>query len=229
VQQEPAPAYLLDRMPTRCEVPDGEGRRSPTSMVTSFVNAYCHEHPGVAVILDDIGSREAHSGVAAFVKLDAIKPVRHGRFIASAVVNSVRLTLGEEAGVLASKSMGGYTGAVRSLKQLADIFRQINQQVGIVNTAGKQKEAMRLGRTRSSRNAPFDFFGNLDRGIWILHLQDQRRLDHAICIDCDRKIILDSFEKFALELCPKSLEMCGGGEVKNLRIVDAREVVARRT
>eukprot|EP00171_Calliarthron_tuberculosum_P004008 IDg4008t1 len=66
-------------------------------------------------------------------------------------------------------------------------------------------------------------------GVWIVHLEQRNQVDHAVCIDCERKLIWDSEEECALRLNTDYLMMCGGPECDSIRIKDIRKIVPWNT
>lgn len=106
-----------------------------------------------------------------------------------AIVNAARILLGEEADSAAFHAVRQYAKPMPSLKSLGGILRTIGLRLGVKEEA---QNALRDGRILKTRKAPFQLFGNLCMGIWVLWLKDKQRMDHAISIDCRRKLILDS-------------------------------------
>lgn len=73
--------------------------------------------------------------------------------------------------------------------------------------------------------ASFVLVASLPKGVWIVRLLDEGNVDHAVVIDCNRRVIIDSAETCAIALTANNLFLCGGGGSKQLRVTSVREVV----
>lgn len=76
--------------------------------------------------------------------------------------------------------------------------------------------------------ASFSYVASMTQGVWIVRLLDEGFIDHAVVLDCDKQIIVDSEESCAIALTATNLFLCGGGGggSKKLRVTTVREVVA---
>ena len=57
-----------------------------------------------------------------------------------------------------------------------------------------------------------------------MRILEEKRVDHAVVVDAQNKVIIDSKEEVALELSAGNLARCGGEGAKKLRVVEVREI-----
>ena len=72
----------------------------------------------------------------------------------------------------------------------------------------------------------FAWLGNLRSGVWLVRLVEPKVVDHCVVVDGARKLIFDSPQAYPLCLSAEVLRLCGGMEVNNLSVAEAREIRA---
>lgn len=119
--------------------------------------------------------------------------------------------------------------SVQSVRRVGHLMRELPVAVGVLAKSEELADALLCGRSWQARMVPFRIFAKVQSGVYIVHLKQDAVVDHAVCVDCDKRLIWDSEEKCALSLTAKALVLCDGPEAKWLRIKDARRVVSRET
>ncbi len=86
------------------------------------------------------------------------------------------------------------------------------------------KDEIRAAIKCSNRMNAFSWLASKTRGIYIVRLKQDSLVDHAVCVDAGRRLILDSEEIHPIRLSAETLALCGGSHAKNLRLVEIREL-----
>lgn len=72
---------------------------------------------------------------------------------------------------------------------------------------------------------PFAYLATRESGVYIVHLYELKVATHALVIDVNRGLIIDSAEDYPMRLSEELLRKCGGDHAKALRVDEVRMVV----
>ena len=72
---------------------------------------------------------------------------------------------------------------------------------------------------------PFAYLANRDSGVYVAHVFQLKVVTHAVVIDADRGLIIDSAEDYSIRLSEENLRRCGGDHAENLHIDEVRLIV----
>ncbi len=140
-----------------------------------------------------------------------------GSYVAAAVVNAVWLLRGKEKALAAKEQVVDCGLSTKNLKSCRDWMAEYKMGVTtLVVTDERRDEDSWYGLLTKQRG-----------GVFLARTYETGVVDHAIVVDCRRKGIYDSAEKWPLELSEDALEACGGDEAVRPRIIEVREVVIR--
>ncbi len=76
------------------------------------------------------------------------------------------------------------------------------------------------------RRTAFEAIASRQSGVYIVRLRQDDRVDHAVVVDANRGVIIDSEESTAIVLTADNLAKCGGASATKLRVKEVREVRA---
>ena len=62
-------------------------------------------------------------------------------------------------------------------------------------------------------------------GVWLVHIKSGTELDHAVCVDAEKRLIFDNAETHPFSLTEVNLRRCGGEAFPNCYIESIRELV----
>lgn len=227
----PLPAYLLDRNDDegRCRVKIFADCPAPSGVATLCVIVHARQFPGTVVVIDGVGARAEQPELGAFHANGGRAPFQGGGCLQMAMLNAIAAVRGAEDAKLAEEEVRRIARSVQSVRRVGHLMRELPVAIGVLAKSEELADALHRGRSRQARMVPFRFFAKEKPGVYIVHLKQDGVVDHAVCVDCDKRLIWDSEEKSALTLTVESLVLCGGPEPKWLRIEDARRVVPRKT
>lgn len=205
-------------------------------MVLDFIK----KHPGVIVVLQSVGSKGAIPDLCGLRFAGAarmwITRKAHDCIQASIlnVLNALwereqckqtAVDIGPEA--LASENERGLVfhilaplGAVMN-KMQRSLHDALHATVQVRKLGPEAHKVIRSG----IRTFPFEWFEKKTVGVFVVRLQQDPILDHAVCIDASCGIILDSEEGFPVKLSARALGMCGCDVANRLRVVEVSQLV----
>ncbi len=86
------------------------------------------------------------------------------------------------------------------------------------------REAHGAINVADSRRA-FEWLAAKKDGVYIVRKLQDPVVDHAICVDTRRGVVLDSEEGYPVQLSVRALELCGGEAAKRLRVVEVSQLI----
>eukprot|EP00171_Calliarthron_tuberculosum_P015200 IDg15200t1 len=184
---------------------------SRADRVAAVVHSFLKMYPGVVVVLQSVGARGPSPGLygmrIAGASRICITSKTHD-CVQAAILNGLdalwgspqdkRSAVGAGAEVLASEMDRGLVfhslaplGAVMN-KMQQKLHKSLQVTVQARKVRGEAHKVLRSG----NRALAFKWLGNMTDGVFIVRLQQAPVVDHAVCIDASRGIILDSEECF---------------------------------
>lgn len=183
-------------------------------------------HPGFAVILHGVGSREPVSwSQGDKVHVPGLPLVGEQRLscVKSAIVNAVASLIGENEGKLVYAVVKADGRRWRNLRSVGAALTEANQRkIGCFALGDK---ALNRALKTSSPAGTFAKFMEMGSGVYVVRLHQQDGNDHAVAVDFHRGIIIDSEEAGCIRLTVDNLRRCAGPEKKAMRIFEVREIV----
>ena len=104
---------------------------------------------------------------------------------------------------------------------LGEIFQTSKESV--TGCLVVRDEEMQRAIKGGDRAAPFRALAARRAGMFIVRILEEKPVDHAVAVDAQNRVIIDSEEEIALELSTGNLARCGGEVAKKLRVVEVRE------
>lgn len=104
-----------------------------------------------------------------------------------------------------------------NLKQCSRTLQQLKLKIQMNNISSDLKH--------SFKENGFKMFNDVEGGVFIARLMQVNVVDHVVCVDANRKLILDSAEEYPLKLSAEALKLCAGDNCSNPRMVEVVEIV----
>jgi len=197
--------------------------------VSRFVRAFCRDNPGIGVVLRHIGGgSEIVSEWTKHMMTDT--PVFSRRYstldcLSAAVINAAFQVSGEEASSIVAGKIGGVQWK-RSLKPIVRFFHE-SRDSGITlrteNVPGVQPAI-----EEDVEACAFEWFSADARsGVYILRLMIDKDGEHAVVVDTDRKLVIDSCKQYALRLSSAAVCACAGTGGGYRSVVQAMKICPR--
>ena len=84
-----------------------------------------------------------------------------------------------------------------------------------------------LGKNKRVGGDSFKWLAGREKGVYVVRVYERLVTDHCIVVSGSRKLILDSEERYPLQLTEDCLRLCGGVDAKLLKVGEIREVVVQ--
>ena len=180
---------------------------------------FCDQHPGLAVVVTSIDFRQSNPALRD--QLQTKLPVTIGRqlnCLTASVLNGLASLLGVKPDDSLVEHVRANLTRCQSLKNIDQPLAKLRLGVrSMKNRAAQMRSIARIDRMK--------WLSSLSSGIWIVHIRYGTALDHAVCVDAERKLIFDNAEEFPFPLTELNLQHCGGSEYPNCYIESIRELV----
>ena len=115
---------------------------------------------------------------------------------------------------------------LHNFREVGELFQRAQESV--TGYCVVRNEEFQRAIQDSERIAPFRVLAARRTGAFIVQLLEEKRVDHAVVVDADNGVIIDSEERTALELSVENLSMCGGDSAQKLRVKEVREIRGRK-
>lgn len=79
-------------------------------------------------------------------------------------------------------------------------------------------------RRAEGKGKPLEYLAKNTSQVLLVRMIEGNRLDHVICVDSSRRLILDSAEPCALRLSEEALKALGTLNGREVRIAEVREL-----
>lgn len=183
--------------------------------------AWCMENKGFALTVGGPGARGVISNVSAY-QITSFGSVyaqkAEGNCMESALVNAVDIVFGRE---IAQKVQDHFKEELPHITHLKEIMELLH----------KLRISGRLQKIKHDSNYlqnPFKVIAEFTSGIYLVHLKETGIVDYVVAVDANRRIILDSQEKYPMSLNENVLRLCGGDSASNLTVHCVRRLVDPR-
>eukprot|EP00171_Calliarthron_tuberculosum_P022562 IDg22562t1 len=138
-----------------------------------------------------------------------------GDCFAAALVNAVFALRGRGAAEAANAVVRRELILQRNLKGLCDVLRRAPGSV-VGCEVRREPKGVRQLRGVGKQGEVFRWLASQVHGVCVVHLREDRLVDHAIAIDWNLGQILDTAESQPLGFSVEALRLCGGGNATNL-------------
>lgn len=120
--------------------------------------------------------------------------------IIASMVNAVYCMRGDTA---ASNLLGILTTTKEVCTKLGSALRQVHQ-------LKSELQFQKVSKTRKLlfTTDPPHWLTSQEAGVYIVRLEVKNVLSHCIAVDCNRKLVFDNVEKFAMGLSREALHVC---------------------
>lgn len=145
------------------------------------------------------------------------------------MLHAIVAVCGPADAAVANEELSGLSRSIQTDRRVGHAMRQLSIDVGVQAKSDDLADALHRGRSWRTRYIPFHFFARKRAGVYIVHLNQDGFVDHAVCVDCERRLIWDSDEEYSIALTADTLELYGAIRADELLIEDARKVVAKKT
>ena len=224
-------AALRNRTWPQCVVPARRRKESRTPReedVARYVLHFLRQHPGLAVRVSGIGARGGVNWAVSSLREVPGQPrctaAKYG-CVKAAVINAVYAFRGTSAANVVEEVIGDDTGVYYNFRPLGRVFQRARET--IIGCRVAREENIQMAIQSADRWAAFRALAGRTTGVFIVRLQEVRRVDHAVVVDAGARVIIDSEEATAIELSAKNLSRCGGDEACQLRVIEVRQVTTR--
>lgn len=220
------------RSPPQCIIPEASCRKLRVALnrseeVKRFVHSFMRKHAGVAVVLMCIGARPKSTKLKNhYVKGNSVLiRMPPGNCVLNALANAV--------GSLAGKTAAEYIASSRkrrhiNLKQLGAILQEAPAEVRNICIIRKAPKELIGCMKCGDRKAPFKWLARQKTGYFVVHLKVSGKIDHAVAIDGEKRLILDPEEPCPVRLTENNIILCGGDNTEDsVRVEAVREVSYR--
>lgn len=214
VYTEEVPAHgPTIRIPTRPKPSELEAQR----MIGVQLGTWLENHKGFGLVLKSPGARPDIMNVEAFF-VRSYGPVprrqKDGNCFAAATYNGFHIAFGREDANAFWVFQNNIGLAVDSVRHLQDLFDHARLRVDAQKISKRDNAAF--------LSDLFAYFNNLSDGFYLAFLRGPS--DHAVVIDCSRRLIWDSVVRYPLRYSPDTFRLCAGAQPTGRVNVEARKL-----
>ena len=209
--------------------------------VSRYVLEFTQRHRGLVVRVSGIGAREAlmqvvssrrSSASASWLPREVSIPPGQPRCTSKthdcvkvAVIKAAFACRGLVVAEAWDRVLERESQIFHNFRTLGEIFHRAQESVtgcGVVRDEEVQR-AIQGGE----RTAPFRVLAARRAGVFIVRIQEEKRVHHAVVVDAPNGVIIDSEAQTALELSVENLARFGGDSALKLRVIEEREMRSR--
>ena len=197
-------------------------KRGPKDHIRKAIYAWCGLHKGVFSIEGPAarkGSKvlESHS-VKRFGPV--LAQDRSGECLPAAIANAVDLARGRQQA----------QETIRKMQNVTERAFNLGKD-GVLATRYGRIELRKLSKSEktSFNSGRLDCVLQQASGIYIVRIVDDAQVDHCVVIDSEKRIIVDCYEQYPVELSRENLVKCEGDRAiaSRVRVAEVHKVVKR--
>ena len=191
-------------------------------VIRGAIMEFCRRNKGIVVTVGGPGERASNDKSAAYI-IDVMTKIRatEDRFdcVPASIINAVNSFQCEQ---LTCKVEEIFTNKSRRYKRLGSVIQELHG-LGERLSLRKPKKHIKRELVEGKKDFTFEWLSILREGVWVVRVCQRNVVDHCIAIDGKRRLILDSAERFPLQLCKDAL-ICCCGDATNLHVAEIFEV-----
>lgn len=224
----PGQSYPLVHVPAMQD--PGKGRNPPKSRLKQVWKCICkfmRDWPGVVVVVGGVTAREA-GGFEDAQLCDvpgqpriSLKKNRMYDCFEAAVVNALYACCGVGA-AMAVEGVCSEISESRAKLQAVEHILEKAKLKGIGMTADKD---LNIKINEDRFEGVFQTIADMQSGVYIVRLREEKVCDHAVVVDATRRVIYDNAEDRAIRLTAENLKKCAGPRRKRPAVAQVRKII----